>query len=87
MTKLDELKTSLQYDRNSDGSWPREYGYELRHKTLDTLIQIAEAAFEISVPMNADGYCQCSQIKGSHYDHPSCPWKRIQDLKKALEEA
>ena len=98
MTKLDDLKASILYYKKRDGSWPKEFGYEVKFSTLETLIQIAETAFEMPEPnvfdyddkVNICGACggksARNAIPASVIDHEEwCQYQRIQELKKELE--
>lgn len=74
MTKLDEMKEQIDlYDEI----------YPIEINIVETLIQIAEAAFRLNPPTTTNGYCfHCGRHHPNHLD--TCPWLCIQSLKKEL---
>lgn len=87
MTKLDELKVDISNTKGNGSYFP----YSIKFSTLETLIQIAEAAFEMPEPMDrvlgVCLFCESDQsgIFTPPIPHkPDCLYQRIQDLKKRM---
>ena len=80
MTKLDEMKEQIDlYDEI----------YPIEINIVETLIQIAEAAFEMPEPLDGlhdCGFCGGCPHFGEMQHKNDCVYQRIQDLKKELEQ-
>lgn len=92
MTKLDDLKSDIAAIQNSKRPG---VAYSISMKDINTLIQIAEAAFEMPEPTRYGRIIGCSACgseviawkgeSGLISHHPKCAWQRIESLKKELE--
>lgn len=93
MTVLDALLEQIDLDEAESYGAPPEWGdgvFEMPFSVAKALLQIAEAAFEMPLPLTASGR-QCEvcwavlPVGKPHFHMRNCPWQRIQDDKKELE--
>ena len=93
MTKLDELKRHIEdnitYLKTETESILELESIEIPILSAKTLIQIAEAAFEMPEPLDGlhdCGFCGGCPHFGEMQHKNDCVYQRIQDLKKELEQ-
>lgn len=88
MTKLDELKERVRLHNENVESGSYRYKVGLDAKTLDTFIQIGEAATEVANANHSGrhNWCLCCGAWLPIGHAAECPIERIQRLTKELEK-
>lgn len=89
MTLLDEAKIQIRAIKERPTGQVTNFTIGVHWQTLDALVEIAEAAFEMPEPVESVlGCCVFCNADGFSMPVPhiaNCPYQRIQDGKKELE--